>query len=320
MNTERLSVHKPADLIRAAELLKSGELVAVPTETVYGLAADASNPEAVKKIFRAKERPADHPLITHISSPEVIAQWAINVPDWVSGLCAEFWPGPLTLILEKQTGVSDVITGGNHTIGLRMPNQPVLLSILRQEKLAIAAPSANPYQKLSPTSAEQVLAGLDGKISAVLDAGPCQVGTESTILSVVGGQAKLLRAGAITASQLQPFVPVAIEVPRQHREAVSGNKEIHYQPGTPVYLKSKEAVLAADLSDSRIGLISHSDNLCIASDYWRNLGSMSSDYRHQLYATLYELDQMDLDAIWVEDVPNSEEWADIQDRLQKAAN
>ena len=320
MLTERLSVNNPADLIRAVELLKSGALVAVPTETVYGLAADASNPDAVKEIFRAKGRPADHPLITHIASPEAIQHWAINVPDWVTDLCAEFWPGPLTLILEKHDRVPEVITGGHPTIGLRMPNQPALLQLLQQEQLAIAAPSANPYQRLSPTSADQVLAGLEGKIAAVLDAGPCQVGTESTILSVVGGRAKLLRAGSITATQLQPYVPLSIDVPKQHLEAVSGNKEIHYRPGTPVYLKSMAEIREADLGELRIGQINHSGAMSRTADICRNLGSDAKGYRHHLYATLYEFDQLQLDAIWVERVPDNEEWADIADRLQKAAN
>lgn len=321
MHTERLSVNKAADLTRASELLSSGELVAVPTETVYGLAADATNVDAVKKIFKAKNRPADHPLITHISGPEMIEQWATNVPDWVSSLCDEFWPGPLTLIMEKQAWVSDVITGGNSTIGLRMPNQPALLNILDQRKLAIAAPSANPYQRLSPTTAEQVIAGLDGKIAAVLDGGPCAVGTESTILSVVGGQAKLLRAGSITVSQLQPYVPVSIDVPIQHQEAVSGNKDIHYRPGTPVYLKSIAELLRTDWNDTRIGLISCSaEAASTQTEFTRHIGDDSHNYRHRLYATLFELDQLGLDAIWVERVPDAEEWTDVRDRLQKAAN
>ncbi len=320
MQTERLSVNNPADMQRAAELLQAGDLVAIPTETVYGLAADATNPDAVRKIFEAKSRPTDHPLITHIYSTDVINQWAKNIPTWAIDLAERFWPGPLTLIMEKQSGVSDIITGAKPSIGLRIPNQPFLLQLLREHSLAIAAPSANPYQRLSPTSADQVLAGLDGKIAAVLDGGPCLVGTESTILSVLNGQATILRAGAITATDLQPFVPVPIEVPRQHTEAVSGNKDIHYQPITRVLIHSAETIESADSSRQRIGLIHHSPELH-TSDFTavKQLANDVRQYRHDLYATLFAMDQQQLEEIWVEQPPESEPWADIRDRLQKAA-
>ena len=318
MKTERLSAENPVDINRASELLLAGELVAVPTETVYGLAADATDPEAVLKIFKAKDRPGDHPLITHLHSPEALTKWAKNIPDWVPALIEKFWPGPLTLILEKQDYVSDIITGGQPTIGLRMPNHPVLLELLGKEKLAIAAPSANPYQKLSPTTAEQVLAGLDGKIAAVLDGGPCNVGTESTILSVVGNKPRILRAGPISHTELQQYVPLTIASPVAHAEAVSGNKEVHYQPGTPVYLKTTEEILA--LQDHSIGALAYSpDTLSMALPHLMHLGHTAQHYRHDLYSALHELDQSEVSEIWVEQPPEKESWLDIIDRLRKAS-
>ncbi|HEX4910354.1 MAG TPA: L-threonylcarbamoyladenylate synthase, partial [Permianibacter sp.] len=168
MTTEHLKAAHVDDLNRAGHLLRAGELVAVPTETVYGLAADASNPAAVAKIFAAKGRPADHPLIVHLAGLDQLTRWACEIPDWLPPVLAQLWPGPLTVILKKQPQVSDVITGGLPTVGLRVPNHPLLRALLQQFDLAVAAPSANPYQQLSPTRAEHVLAGLRGKIAAVL--------------------------------------------------------------------------------------------------------------------------------------------------------
>ena len=162
MKTKVFDGNKLADLKSAAAIVAAGGLVAVPSETVYGLAADASNPAAVAKIFTAKGRPTNHPLIVHISSIDELANWATDIPDVAYKLAAEFWPGPLTLLLKKSAAVSDVVTGGLSTIGIRMPNHPLFLALLKLSNTAFAAPSANPYKSLSPVSAEQVLAGLEG--------------------------------------------------------------------------------------------------------------------------------------------------------------
>lgn len=321
MKTVVLSAENPKDIRRASNYILAGELVAVPTETVYGLAADASNPEAVRKIFTAKGRPSDHPLITHIHSHNALEKWAKNIPDWVHTLTDKFWPGPLTLILEKQDWVSEIITGGLPTIGLRMPNHPVLLELLSQKKLAIAAPSANRYQRLSPTSASQVLSGLDGRISAVLDGGPCDVGTESTILAATENSASILRSGPIRSADLQPYVPFAIKEPRSHKEAVSGNKEIHYQPDTPVYLKSTSDFLQLSLEPGRnIGALVYSKSAQHMSlPHIKTMSANHVEYRRELYASLHELDQFGIQEIWVEIPPTDENWRDIHDRLNKAA-
>ena len=318
MQTERLSAEKPEDIALAAKLLLAGELVAVPTETVYGLAADATNPDAVKKIFEAKNRPADHPLITHIHNSDALNKWAKDIPNWVPDLVEKFWPGPLTLILEKHDSASEIITGGHATIGLRMPNHPALLQLLQTHKLAIAAPSANPYKRLSPTTADQVLRGLEGKIAAVLDGGPCTVGTESTILSAVNNQPRILREGPITQSELQKHVPMEIANPDNHDMAVPGNKEDHYQPGTPTYLKTTDELLA--LEDTTIGALAYSpDTISLALPHLRHLGHSVNHYRHDMYSALHALDQLDLSEIWVEHPPKKEGWRDIIDRLRKAS-
>lgn len=321
MKTERLDAHNPDHLQRAGELLRAGELVAVPTETVYGLAADASNPVAVSRIFAAKGRPADHPLITHIAALNQLPRWVREVPDWVEGLAAAFWPGPLTLLFDRHPEVSSVITGGLSTIGIRMPDHPVLLNLLRQFDLAVAAPSANLYQKLSPTSAEQVLAGLDGRIAAVLDGGPCGVGTESTILRVGAEYAEILRTGPISAADLQPFLQVPVLTPDSHETAVSGNKEVHYQPNARLLLCTREELKAGMRSmDERTGVLIYSSGLDVLPDVVvKRMPADHQGYRQALYASLYELDCAGVQRLLVEMPPQDPAWADIRDRLGRAA-
>lgn len=321
MKTERLDAHNPDHLQRAGELLRAGELVAVPTETVYGLAADASNPAAVARIFAAKGRPADHPLITHIASLEQLSRWVLDVPDWVEPLAKAFWPGPLTLLFDRHPDVSDVITGGLSTIGIRMPDHPVLLELLRRFDLAVAAPSANLYQKLSPTSAEQVLASLNGRIAAVLDGGPCGIGTESTILRVGPEYAEVLRTGPISAADLQPYLQVPVLTPDTHEQAVSGNKKVHYQPNARVILCSAQELKAGlAAAGPGGGALVYSDELqSLCSDRVRKMPSDHQGYRKALYASLYALDCAGVQQLLVEMPPDDPAWADIRDRLSRAA-
>lgn len=321
MKTERLDAHNPDHLQRAGELLRAGELVAVPTETVYGLAADASNPVAVSRIFAAKGRPADHPLITHIAALNQLPRWVREVPDWVEGLAAAFWPGPLTLLFDRHPEVSSVITGGLSTIGIRMPDHPVLLNLLRQFDLAVAAPSANLYQKLSPTSAEQVLAGLDGRIAAVLDGGPCGVGTESTIVRVGAEYAEILRTGPLSAADLQPFLQVPVLTPDSHETAVSGNKKVHYQPNARVVLCTADELKARVRSASQsTGVLMYSPDLEVLSGVVvKRMPADHQGYRQALYASLYELDCAGVQHLLVEMPPDDASWADIRDRLGRAA-
>jgi len=321
VKTEWLDARDPADLERAGELLKAGELVAVPTETVYGLAADASNPEAVAKIFTAKQRPRNHPLIVHLACAEQLPRWAKTVPAWVHNVARQFWPGPLTLLLEKHPQVSDVVTGGLPTIGLRVPAQPVLLDLLKRFGLAVAAPSANPYQKLSPTTAEQVMRGLGGKIAAVLDGGPCTVGTESTILRVHRDVAEILRSGPIGAAELQPYLPFPVSTPERHATAVPGNQQVHYRPSARLAIRTAAELLPVLQNPPEgSGFLVYSPGLaCFDVEHLIVMPEHHRAYRQALYAALHELDQR-VSRIWVEAPPQEPEWLDIRDRLSRAAS
>lgn len=330
MNTEHLLASSTEDVARAGHLLRAGELVAVPTETVYGLAADASNPAAVAKIFAAKGRPADHPLIVHLAGLDQLNRWACEIPDWLPPVLTQLWPGPLTVILKKQPQVSDVITGGLPTVGLRVPNHPLLRALLQQFDLAVAAPSANPYQQLSPTRAEHVLAGLRGKIAAVLDGGPCTLGTESTILRIDHDHAEVMRQGPLSATTLQAMLPVPVFTPVRHQHAVSGNKKVHYRPRASVRLLTREALqqqwrqrhatTGPQVKGApEYGALVYSALLDGDTTAVLRVPPTHHDYRQRLYAALFELDQRGLQEIWVELPPQAPEWADIHDRLQRAA-
>lgn len=318
--TEWLNGQNPHHLQRAGALLKAGKLVAVPTETVYGLAADATNPQAVSNIFAAKGRPSNHPLITHVSSIEQVWQWASNVPPWAERLLNAFWPGPLTLLLEKQSQVSDVITGGLPTIGLRMPAHPLLLKLMQDFELTLAAPSANPYQKLSPTTADQVMAGMGGKISGILDGGPCAVGLESTILLARMDSATILRRGPITAKALEEHLPFKVQSPEMHSYEVSGNKKVHYRPNAKVFIKTTEAILDfLDRPKPGVGCLVYSPMRLKQYHQFLTLPADPIKYRRAFYASLHELDTRDFLEIWVEQPPLGSEWEDIWDRLSRAA-
>jgi L-threonylcarbamoyladenylate synthase len=321
MKTELLNADDPAQVQQAGNLLRAGELVAVPTETVYGLAADASNPEAVARIFAAKQRPRSHPLIVHLASAEQLPRWARNVPDWVARVAERFWPGPLTLLLEKHPRVPDIVTGGLPTIGLRVPDQPVLLGLLKRFDLAVAAPSANLYQRLSPTTAEQVMATLGGTIAAVLDGGPCSVGTESTILRVREKTAEILRSGPISAEDLAPYLPFPVITPESHDLAVSGNKRVHYRPNAGLFIRSAEELLRLlENPPDDAGFLVHSPELKrFSTEHLVPMPEHHREYRRILYATLHELD-MRVKQIWVEAPPEDPEWLDIRDRLGRAAS
>lgn len=194
---------QPDQIDEAVSLLKTGEIVALPTETVYGLAADAKNESAIKKIFIAKNRPKNHPLIVHIDSFDRIQEWTDDIPDYAYKLSEHFWPGPLTMLLNKKHNIANIITGESTKIALRIPNNHLMLQIIKSVGGALVAPSANTHKKLSPTRAEHVMQDLAGKISAVLDGGPCNIGIESTIIDLTNKTPKILRPGSITKDLIE---------------------------------------------------------------------------------------------------------------------
>ncbi len=329
LDTRRLDPARPEDLAAAVALLRAGRLVAVPTETVYGLAADARNPEAVRGIFAAKGRPANHPLIVHLPDAAHLSRWAVDIPETAWRLAEAFWPGPLTLLLPKAPDVPGEVTGGRPSIGLRVPAHPVMHALLVRLDGGLAAPSANPYQRLSPTTADQVLAGLDGRIDAVLDGGPCEVGLESTIVDLTGCAAgdppRIVRAGPITRAQLEAALGTPVDFPGQHTVAVPGNVAVHYRPGTPLRMfdtATLHAQLDALPDDARIALAHTSDGLPTSRGVIATLRLPADKpgFARGLYAALHALDGAGADAIWLERPPEGEDWRDVHDRLSRAVS
>lgn len=325
MTTEYLQADQPTHLTRAAQLLIAGKLVALPTETVYGLAADACNPAAVAGIFTAKGRPANHPLIVHIAHPDDMRKWAEHIPAAAYTLARQFWPGPLTLLLKKAAHVDAIVTGGQPNIALRIPAHPVMQTLLQMTNLGLAAPSANPYQQVSPTQAKHVMDGLGGKIDAVVDGGSCAIGMESTILDLTQPEPRILRNGPISAEAIALCLGCDVAQPQQHDVAISGNKRQHYQPRKPLHLFSTEQLLdCLDQTLQPIALVAYSEQLKSLAIAHPNLiyypaPPEKKRYAQALYSTLHELDKLAIDAIWIERPPQTPEWNDVNDRLERAA-
>jgi L-threonylcarbamoyladenylate synthase len=326
-------------LEKAVEHLRAGELVALPTETVYGLGADATNPEAVGRIFAAKGRPADHPLIVHLPNAASLDQWAENIPQAARDLAAAFWPGPLTLILKKQPWVPSVVTGGQDTVGLRVPAHPLTLELLAAfaaarapEAAGIAAPSANRFGRVSPTTAAHVREELGDKVSLVLDGGPCVVGIESTIVDFSRGVPEILRPGAISPDDIARVSGVLPRVRGRAKEAattvprVSGSLAAHYAPLTPLR-QVESGALAGEVerlahAGRRVAVLAHS--ACAPCDanpavsHWRTAASEPATYARELYANLRALDALGAEIILVEEVPRDPSWQAVADRLGRA--
>lgn len=315
-----LNANLESDLAHAVRLLRAGNLVAVPTETVYGLAADARQPDAVRAIFAAKNRPINHPLIVHIGDIAQLDDWAIDIPFAARKLVNHFWPGPLTLILNKAASVNSVVTGGYSTVALRMPAHPALLDLLKRSDLALAAPSANPHKRLSPTSANQVMNAMAGKLAAVLDGGECTLGIESTIVDLTSQDPRVLRPGPITASELATHIGSPVSSPYQHSIAVPGNMPEHYRPQHPVRLRTaQEIIQATDYPVARIILTVTTHQSNIHRELTITMPQDKPSYARQLYRALNEADQMGAREIWVELPPATEEWSDVYDRLIRAS-
>lgn len=313
----------PESIQHAAALLRQGKLVAIPTETVYGLGADASNPEAVAKIFHAKERPADHPLIVHLAYASQMKDWANEVPDMALRLANEFWPGPLTIVLPKKASVPLAVTGGQDTVALRVPNNPVALWLLRVFGGGIAAPSANRFGRISPTTALHVAEELGDTVDCILDGGPCTVGVESTIVDLTDTQPTILRPGRISRSQLEEVLQTQVALKSQHKIRAPGMLASHYAPNTPAYLCT-EASLPAMLEQQQkqgkqVGVLVFSESLSgLSCRHLLHLPHQVEEYEAALYAALRELDEFQLDSILVEQPPEKEEWTAVNDRLSKA--
>ena len=316
-----------ADVARAVALLRQGGTVAFPTETVYGLGADATNPEAVRRIFAIKRRPADHPLIVHLAEAAMLDDWARDIPESARRLAARFWPGPLTLILKRQPRVPDAVTGGQDSVGLRVPAHPLALALLKEFGGGIAAPSANRFGRVSPTTAAHVRAELGTEVDLILDGGPCAVGIESTIVSLVNEAPVLLRLGDITAMQLKRALgtPVGLPGGASGIPRVPGTHAAHYAPRTPLVL-----LPAAELWPELERRAAAGERLAVmplvpppsplpASVTVFPMPPHPEDYARVLYATLREVDEAGCARLLVEAPPPEEAWRAVSDRLRRAA-
>ncbi|MBU3578121.1 L-threonylcarbamoyladenylate synthase [Polynucleobacter sp. UK-Kesae-W10] len=348
MSSDSSPLQSSAVINEAVQTLREGGLVAFPTETVYGLGADASNPEAINKVFTSKGRPSSHPLIVHLAAPDrfdqseidwvsVLAPWVRDISEDALKLIHAFWPGPLTLVFKKDKRVLNELTGGQDTVAIRAPAHPVAQELLRKFKGGVVAPSANRFGKVSPTRAADVRHEFEGVLDLmVLDGGDCEVGIESTIIDLSSGDhAVLLRPGAITPSEILAKTGIQVSRPGDHRPSsgdlprVSGSLKAHYAPTTPLRLyapgrvldalsefpdtKSRVAVVVWD-SESSLVLEDHPsidvEEIIVSSD--------PSIFASRLYRTLRDLDEQAWDLILFPEPPAGEEWDGVRDRLQRA--
>jgi L-threonylcarbamoyladenylate synthase len=293
-------LNQSADLARAAELIRAGGLVAFPTETVYGLGANALDPDAVARIFAAKGRPRTSPLIVHVDSIEMARTLASQWSDAADLLARRYWPGPLSLVVPKRPLVPDIVTAGLPTVGLRMPAHPLALELIRAAGVPIAAPSANRFTELSPTAAAHIPESL---ADYTLDGGPARVGIESTVLSLVDTPT-LLRPGVISITELEALIGPILQgaAPAEGAHAAPGMHARHYRPATPLYLDTVQR-----------------EGKGIVLRMGHEMPADPQSYAAVLYETLHRLDTQSLDWIAIEPPPDTPEWAGILDRLRRAA-
>jgi len=307
-----------SDLRHAASLLRARRLVAFPTETVYGLGANALDAEAVKRIFEAKGRPLTSPLIVHVACEEMLPRVVAGWPDRAHELTQKFWPGPLTLVLPKKPAVPDLVTAGLPTVGVRMPAHPLALALIKECDLPLAAPSANRFTELSPTTAEHVRRSLGDRVGFILDGGPCSVGIESTVLSLATERPTLLRPGGISRTQIENVIG-PIEVLTKHTEgphASPGQHPKHYSPRTRLLL-SKHGEVPQGGRGAYLQIQHKPASADVQVVY---MPAVADAYAAALYQTLHDLDAQHFDWIAVEHPPHLPEWEAVLDRLRRAAH
>jgi L-threonylcarbamoyladenylate synthase len=313
-----------AEIEAAVEALRDGELVAFPTETVYGLGANAANPAAVRRIFELKGRPTSHPVIVHIDDPKYLRRWAREVPVPAAKLAEAFWPGPLTLVLPRADTVHDAVTGGQDTVAMRIPSHPMAQQLLTAFGGGIAAPSANRYGRVSATRAEHVRDEFGDAVKVVLDGGESQLGLESTIVYCHEDATRLLRPGAISLAQLRKVAGEVLIGADPDLPRVPGDHASHYAPLTPLALVEGGELdaLAEALSEGgqRIAVLAQRLPLRTYQYVtWINAGKRADAYAHDLYANLRTLDKAGCARILVQEVPGDERWDAVRDRLVRAA-
>lgn len=309
----------------AALILKNGGIVAFPTETVYGLGADATNLKAVRKVYEVKQRPLNHPVIVHLSDFSQISNWAENVSTHAKTLMTHFWPGPLTLILKRTKNVPDEITGGQNTVALRMPAHPIALALLNKTECPLVAPSANRFGQLSPTHSDHVKQELGSRVDFVIEGGYCDVGIESTILDISSKEPRILRPGAITPSQIEQVLNIKLsELKTPASIRVPGDLAQHYAPRAQLII-----VPADDLVQSIYHFRSNNKTVAVLSQkpplihddgvFWFKMPELPEDYMRMLYHSLFLADQKKPWVILAQMLPYEEAWMAIRDRMMKAA-
>ena len=327
-----ISGSNPLHVQQAVDALCAGELLGLPTETVYGLAADASNENAVAKIFQAKGRPSNHPLIVHVAHADSVKKFASDIPDFAQKLMSQFWPGPLTLILPRQTEMAAAAAGGQNSVGLRCPSHPVAHEVLKacaaKGVWGLAAPSANLFGRVSPTSAAHVQFEF-GDALLILDGGKCEVGIESSIVDCTRGVPVLLRPGQISRNQIEQacgFKLVSPETLNSEAPRASGTLESHYAPTAKVRLMS-----TSDWQKALAALGPHIQNLALwsvqkpshelmgAGLCWRAMPADATQAAHDLFSVLRDFDARGVRIIWIETPPNTPDWEGVRDRLNRAA-
>ncbi|TAG47666.1 MAG: threonylcarbamoyl-AMP synthase [Betaproteobacteria bacterium] len=315
-----------SNIALAAAALRRGEIVGMPTETVYGLAADAGNAAALAKVFAAKGRPADHPLIVHVANTATAKTWASVWPETAQKLADAFWPGPMTLIVQRAAHVLDAVTGGQSTVGIRVPAHPLALALLKAFGGAVAAPSANKFGHVSPTTAAHVAAEFSDSNLLILDGGACDIGVESTIIDVSSSRPRVLRPGRIRSDDIEQLLGVRLSsVEPTEAPRVSGSLDSHYAPRTKTLMLVTEALNlfldAARDAGKRVGLIHYSSQLSTKRVKQRVTldGNNAQQFEHDIYAKLRMLDDAALDLIVIEAPPTDGHWDAVNDRLRRAS-
>ncbi len=307
---------------QAAQIIQNGGIVAFPTETVYGLGADAFNPLAVARIFEVKRRPYFDPLIVHVASPADVKKLVKEIPSNVKEIIKRFWPGPLTVVLFKKEDIPDIVTAGLPTVAIRMPSHPMALSLIKESKRPIAAPSANPFGYLSPTTAEHVRDQLGDQVDLILDGGPCPIGVESTILSFLEERPRLLRPGGVSLEEIESIIgKVEISPIEDDKPSAPGMLPKHYAPRTPIVLDWNEKDLD-HYKGKNIGLLAFQEPKNYLKFQSIEVLSKKGDIREaaaNLFAAIRRLDALDLDLILAEPIPEIGLGRAIMDRLRRAS-
>jgi L-threonylcarbamoyladenylate synthase len=310
------------DINKAKKILCNNELIAIPTETVYGLAGNAYNENALKEIFKLKNRPFYNPLIVHIKSASSITDVAIDIPESAMILAEKFWPGPLTLVLKKKSHISDLVTAGKDTVAVRVPNHPVALALLDKLDFPLAAPSANPFGSISPTNADHVFNYFGGKLEVILDGGECEKGLESTIIGFENNQPVLYRHGSISSEEIEKITGKLSTITNSEKTPnAPGMLSRHYAPNTATYLTNNIVELIKFFKGKRIGILVFKNQINGKGIIHKEILSKSGDLNEaakNLYAAMHRLDENNLDVIIAERLPDIGLGKTMNDKLERA--